>query len=117
MTHSDKPVEKSCCVTARVEHVRAQNQIYTPDRTTLTRETVTIPMCSSWIRTDRPELKLDCEAPLRKSKLKPFEMDITTVTNARFAAFVEATGYAFINASIDRIAIIRSLVIVTGTLQ
>ncbi|WP_282095670.1 formylglycine-generating enzyme family protein [Epibacterium ulvae] len=35
----------------------------------------------------------DGEAPLRKSRIKPFRMTATTVTNAEFQAFIEATGY------------------------
>lgn len=45
------------------------------------------------IGTDTPFLAADEEAPLRRSKIKRFWMDATTVTNARFAQFVEATGY------------------------
>jgi len=33
------------------------------------------------------------EAPIRQAKVKPFFIDITPVTNAQFAAFVEDTGY------------------------
>lgn len=35
----------------------------------------------------------DGEAPMRRVKVKPFRMGATTVTNAEFAAFVDATGY------------------------
>ncbi|MEM8802470.1 MAG: formylglycine-generating enzyme family protein [Pseudomonadota bacterium] len=35
----------------------------------------------------------DGEAPLRRTKLKPFRIGATTVTNGQFAAFIEATGY------------------------
>lgn len=33
------------------------------------------------------------ETPLRKTRVKPFRMGPTTVTNAQFHTFVEATGY------------------------
>ncbi|MEO0401014.1 MAG: formylglycine-generating enzyme family protein [Pseudomonadota bacterium] len=56
-------------------------------------ERVDIPGGSGLIGTDMPVLPVDGEAPLRRAKIKPFQMDVTTVTNARFAAFVEATGY------------------------
>ncbi len=45
------------------------------------------------VGTNRPELPVDGESPLRKTRVKPFAMDETVVTNARFASFVEATGY------------------------
>ena len=45
------------------------------------------------IGTDRQILPVDAEGPLRKTRIKPFLMDETTVTNARFAQFVDATGY------------------------
>ena len=35
----------------------------------------------------------DGEGPVRRVRLKPFAIDRTAVTNARFAAFVQATGY------------------------
>lgn len=47
----------------------------------------------SHIGTDRPEIPRDGEAPPRYVRLRPYGMSRTTVTNAQFAAFVEATGY------------------------
>jgi formylglycine-generating enzyme required for sulfatase activity len=35
----------------------------------------------------------DGEGPVRPVTLRPFLLDATTVTNAQFAAFIEATGY------------------------
>lgn len=35
----------------------------------------------------------DGETPLRKRRIKPYRIAATTVTNAQFSAFVEATGY------------------------
>ena len=43
--------------------------------------------------THRPELPVDGEHILREHRLKPFAAEATTVTNARFAAFVKETGY------------------------
>ncbi|MEL7115267.1 MAG: formylglycine-generating enzyme family protein [Pseudomonadota bacterium] len=45
------------------------------------------------VGTANPILDVDGEGPLKRKKLKPFRMDQTTVTNARFQTFVEATGY------------------------
>ncbi len=43
--------------------------------------------------TARPILKDDGEGPLRRTRLRPFRMGATCVTNAAFADFVRATGY------------------------
>lgn len=47
----------------------------------------------SFIGTDRPALKSDGEGPRRPVRLKPFGLERHAVTNARFARFVEATGF------------------------
>lgn len=47
----------------------------------------------SFVGTDRPMLPQDGEGPRRAVKLAPFWLEQTTVTNARFATFVDATGY------------------------
>lgn len=56
-------------------------------------ETVVIPGGKGLIGTDAPRLAVDGEGPLRTRAIKPFRMEVTTVTNARFADFVAATGY------------------------
>lgn len=44
--------------------------------------------------TDRPEAwQSDGEGPVREIVISPFHIDICAVTNAQFAAFVEATAY------------------------
>lgn len=55
--------------------------------------TVTVPGGTALLGTRTPFIAGDGEGPLRKAKLRPFAMDATTVTNARFARFVETTGY------------------------
>lgn len=47
----------------------------------------------SFVGTDAPVFKADGEGPRRNCVLRDFALEATTVTNARFAAFVEATGY------------------------
>ena len=42
---------------------------------------------------DREGFAADGEGPVRKVTLRPFWIDAEAVTNARFAAFVDATGY------------------------
>ena len=43
--------------------------------------------------THRPEIQGDGEGPPRPLRLKPFAIDRHAVSNARFAAFISATGY------------------------
>ncbi|MBO0904819.1 formylglycine-generating enzyme family protein [Jiella sonneratiae] len=47
----------------------------------------------SHVGTFRPEIVADGEGIVRKVRLQPFLVDAVPVTNARFAAFVAATGY------------------------
>ncbi len=54
---------------------------------------VDIPGGASLIGTNAQHLPIDGEGPLRKTKVKPYRMGATAVTNAQFAAFVEETGY------------------------
>src|SRR5437867_6764124 len=42
---------------------------------------------------DQEGFPADGEGPVRRVRVKPFQMDRTTVTNAQFAEFVKATGY------------------------
>lgn len=52
-----------------------------------------IPSGTALLGTNQPYFPIDGEGPLRKKKIKAFRMDATTVTNARFKAFVADTGY------------------------
>lgn len=47
----------------------------------------------SFVGTDDPKIPQDGEGPRRPTKLSPFWLETTVVTNARFAAFVAETGY------------------------
>lgn len=96
--------DKSCCAPARSGQVRddinhdntaaPQPNILSAEKTTLQAHDVKpIPGGAAFLGTDHPELLVDEEAPFRQVKVKPFWMDATAVTNARFAAFVSATGY------------------------
>lgn len=60
---------------------------------TLAPDIVEIPGGDGFIGTDTPVIPVDGEAPLRSQSLKPFRMDAAAVTNARFRAFVDDTGY------------------------
>ena len=54
---------------------------------------VEIPGGRGFVGTDRTEIADDGETPVRRGKINPFIMGATAVTNAEFAAFIEATGY------------------------
>lgn len=45
------------------------------------------------VGTNAPHHMDDGEGPLRQVRIKPFQMDETAVTNARFHDFIKATGY------------------------
>lgn len=86
---------KGCCLPARADGAAGVGAVSGPGGPFETGHTdiVPIPGGAGLIGTDAPHLPDDGEGPLRRKKIKPFRMDTTTVTNARFAAFVAATGY------------------------
>jgi formylglycine-generating enzyme required for sulfatase activity len=59
----------------------------------------TVKSLSSMVQMDGGTFTIGCtdfypeEAPVQQAEVKPFNLDITPVTNAQFAAFVEETGY------------------------
>ena len=54
---------------------------------------VRIPGGRAFVGTDRRELADDGEGPVRRVRVLPFLIGATTVTNAEFGAFVDATGH------------------------
>ncbi|MDA8746827.1 formylglycine-generating enzyme family protein [Litoreibacter sp.] len=56
-------------------------------------DTVLVPGGNALVGTKTAMIRDDGESPLRRKKVSPFHMSTTTVTNAQFRAFVEATGY------------------------
>jgi sulfatase modifying factor 1 len=52
-----------------------------------------IPGGNGLIGTDSPLIKIDGEAPQRKTKIKPFRMGQTPVKNCEFSTFIAKTGY------------------------
>jgi sulfatase modifying factor 1 len=101
-TMSDPDVTKTetgggCCAPHRDP---SPNTVQDPvqDRPHNHRETsppdrVAIPGGRGLIGTNTPELPVDGESPLRKTRIQRFGMDAAAVSNARFAAFVQDTGY------------------------
>lgn len=59
--------------------------------------------------TDKPLLPTDGEGPRRPVKLGAFALEVETVTNARFAAFVGSTGYVTEAESFGWSAVFRGL--------
>jgi len=53
-----------------------------------------IPAGEALTGTDKPYIRSDGEAPLRKDSIDSFFMSRTSITNEQFAAFVADTGYA-----------------------
>lgn len=91
---SDQSGKSSCCTPARAGASDAGTPEFDPNAKEISRPTVVkIPGGIGLIGTKTPVLAIDGEAPLRQKRIKPFLMDETTVTNARFADFVAATGY------------------------
>lgn len=97
-----EPKAKSCCAPARSGEAPSAPAPAAPAPVTGTgtggdgdgRSTaLTVPGGSALVGTARPGLPMDGESPPRRKKLRPFLMDATTVTNARFARFVADTGY------------------------
>ncbi|MEM8956281.1 MAG: formylglycine-generating enzyme family protein [Pseudomonadota bacterium] len=87
---------KPCCTPARETppetHARVGKNVG-PRRPVIPGEIVDIPGGTALVGTDRPFFDVDGEAPLRRRRVAAFRMDATAVTNARFATFVEDTGY------------------------
>ena len=86
-----------CCMPSRIDASEQSHQSIsttsTGDLDDSKKSIVAIPGGQGFIGTDNPSIILDEEFPFRTTKIKPFFMDAVAVTNARFAAFVEETGY------------------------
>ncbi|MCY0150386.1 formylglycine-generating enzyme family protein [Hoeflea sp. G2-23] len=93
---ADKPA-KSCCVPS----APAKPGAVTLDQVPLadgredpgSRDMVWIEGATSYVGTDHPVLPIDGEAPRRKVRLRSYGIDRFAVTNKRFTAFVESTGF------------------------
>ncbi len=86
---SDKP----CCgPPARDGEVPSAIAVLT-GTATVPEDAILIPGGQALVGTRTPGIPDDGESPLRKQRLAPFRISPTTVTNADFAAFIEATGF------------------------
>ncbi|MEP3332216.1 formylglycine-generating enzyme family protein [Sedimentitalea sp.] len=96
MQTDNPPQVKGCCAPSRP--VGTASQLKNASQAGISGNTdssdrVEIPGAIALIGTDTPVIAVDGEGPLRHKRIASFSMDTATVTNRRFASFVEATGY------------------------
>ena len=87
---------KTCCTPQRPQQGEAQGpqtSIAFGGPHASRGKAVPIPGGEALIGTQSPGIPNDGETPLRTKRIKPFLIAPTTVTNAQFKAFVDATGY------------------------
>lgn len=83
-----------CCSTpASGRHSASRLKNHSPSDATLVFETVPIPGGDSLLGTSAPCIPDDGEDPVRKTRIAPFRMSTTTVTNAEFKKFIDETGH------------------------
>ena len=86
---------KSCCTPDR--KAERLSGIEITSKTDLTSaplpDAVDISGGSGWVGTSTAGIPNDGETPLRKTRIKPFRMSATTITNAQFQTFIDATDY------------------------
>ncbi|WP_415919723.1 formylglycine-generating enzyme family protein [Tateyamaria sp. SN6-1] len=88
-------IKQPCCTPPRGETPKTRTQVATDPAWSerLRAEAASIPGGRALVGVDTPLIPNDGEAPQRRVKVKPFRIGRTAVTNAAFAAFVDATGY------------------------
>ena len=84
---------KQCCTPARSESAPKAAPLQVGSTRRVASHAVHIPGGPALVGTNTPQIPDDGESPLRKTKLEPFLIGATPVTNAEFAAFVANTGY------------------------
>lgn len=89
---TDDPT-KPCCTPVAKRPPNGVRPIPPKGTRQLARDAVAIPGGRGLIGTKTPGIPDDGESPLRETKVKPFLIGATTVTNAQFATFIDATGY------------------------
>ena len=89
-------MNKSCCIASRTTAGVTQSVDWPVVRRASagTDDTLSLQGGSFLMGTDYPHgFPADGEGPVRSIELSPFRIDVTPVTNAQFAAFVEATHF------------------------
>lgn len=88
------PVKSGCCPTAANRPSRAvRPPTYAPARAAADFDTVRVPGGIGLTGTAAPCIPDDGEDPLRKTRITPFRMGTTSVTNSDFAEFVDETSH------------------------
>lgn len=82
-----------CCAPARGGDVSVTEVDIRPAQIAPQIETATIPGGAALVGTKAPAIRDDGEHPPRQVKVDGFKIGVTTITNAQFAEFVDATGY------------------------
>ncbi|MEH6726607.1 MAG: SUMF1/EgtB/PvdO family nonheme iron enzyme, partial [Hyphomicrobiales bacterium] len=84
----------SCCISSNGDSSGLEKQLGTAaSPVDLSIGAISIPGGPGLTGTNKPEVQNDGEEPVRKSKISPFKIAATAVTNQEFEAFVSATGY------------------------
>ncbi len=83
----------SCCTPSRDGGAKASGVSVHVSENPATADRVMFDGGRSFVGTNNPIIDQDGEGPRRAVKLAPFWLETTTVTNARFAAFVAETNY------------------------
>ena len=95
MDPASKP--KSCCTPARAAPAPGDTAVSDNCTDNLQEvghdAVVSIPGGQAFVGTDKPFLPQDGEGVVKRGRVKPFAMDKTCVTNERFEAFVNSSGY------------------------
>ncbi len=88
------PNNKGCCTPAGSSDAsRSSASHAVVGKTRVAEDAVHIPGGKALKGTSRPEILDDGEDPVRNTRVKPFRIGATTVTNAQFAKFIDATNY------------------------
>ncbi|MCF2870968.1 formylglycine-generating enzyme family protein [Octadecabacter sp. G9-8] len=86
--------QKPCCTPTRDGPPNVISDSIKPAvRTDLHVDAITIAAGKGLVGTNSPRIPNDGESPLRPTKIAAFRIGTTTVTNAQFKAFVDATGF------------------------
>jgi len=92
MTSMDDKI-KGCCTPSRQGAGAVASNAHGISAVDVSADAVAIPGGKGLVGTRVAGIPNDGETPLRKVNIKPFRMSPTAVTNAQFAAFIDATGH------------------------